>query len=349
MINLYEFTRADLKAWLVKEGQKPFNAEQIYHWLYAKGARDFWEMSNLSKSLRSLLSERFCLTPLLEVGHKTAQDGTIKLLLSLADQEQIETVLLRHSDHNTLCLSTQVGCAMACKFCLTAKMGLKRNLTPAEIVGQILAAKAHLPEGQGIRNLVFMGMGEPLHNYDNLILALKILLDPRGLDYSWRRVTISTSGLVEGIRRFWAEPEVRAMLAISLNGVTQEERQLLMPVSKRHDLESLIQALKEMPPEKKDRITFEYVLLRDHTDGMDQAKRLVALLNGIKAKVNLIEFNEHPDLPFRAPDPARTKAFQRYLLDKGLLATLRAARGQDVAAACGQLATDYAKQLKELK
>ena len=338
MENLYGKTEEQVKQWLVQEGFKPFGAAQIFNWLYVHQIRDFSEMLNLSKELRAKLAETFTLDlpQLGEVLH--SEDGTTKFACILEDGKKIETVLLSHDDHNTLCVSTQVGCAMACKFCLTATLGLIRNLEPHEIVGQILLAKTLLPEGQTLRNLVFMGMGEPLHNYDNLILSLKILLNRRGLDFSWRRVTLSTSGLIEGIKRFWAETEVSAMLAISLNGVTQEARAQLMPVAKKHQLEELIGACRELPLETRQRITFEYVLLAGVTDDLGSAKRLVALLNGIKAKVNLIPFNEHPDLPYQAPSPEQVRAFQQYLLDRGLLCTVRKSRGRDVSAACGQLA-----------
>lgn len=336
--SLYNLSEEEVKAWLTERGFKAFAAQQVYNWLYVHQVRSFEEMSNLAKATRAALDEAFSLD-LPEIAEvNQSADGTKKFLTRLSDGELIETVLLSHDDHHTLCLSTQVGCAMGCKFCLTASLGLKRNLEPFEIVAQVFLGHRLLPAGSRVRNLVFMGMGEPLHNYENLVAALKILLNRRGLDYSWRRITISTSGLVEQILRFWQEPDVNAALAISLNGVTQTARAELMPITKRHSLEKLMAALKQLPLEARERITFEYVLIEGLTDDLASAKGLVALLNGIKAKVNLIPFNEHPDLPYQAPEPKRVKEFQRNLLDKGLLATIRKSRGQDVSAACGQLA-----------
>ncbi|MDT8445960.1 MAG: 23S rRNA (adenine(2503)-C(2))-methyltransferase RlmN [bacterium] len=338
LASLYNLSEEELKAWLSERGFKPYVSDQLLRWLYPDRVGSFEEMSNLSKALRSALAESFSLElPQIKLKSQ-APDGTLKFLTQLHDGAEIETVLLRHEDHNTLCLSTQVGCAMGCKFCLTASMGLVRNLEPYEILAQVFLGVSLLPAGEGVRNLVFMGMGEPLHNFNHLVAALKNLLNPKGLGYSWRRITISTSGLLEEIQRFWDEPGINANLAISLNGVTQEARAELMPVGKRHRLEDLIALLKRLPLETRERITFEYVLLKEVTDDLASAKRLVALLNGIKAKVNLIPFNEVPSLPYQAPSAQQVKDFQRFLLDRGLMATIRKSRGQEVSAACGQLA-----------
>ncbi|MFH2130699.1 MAG: 23S rRNA (adenine(2503)-C(2))-methyltransferase RlmN, partial [bacterium] len=225
-------------------------------------------------------------------------------------------------------------------FCLTAKMGLKRNLTPGEIVEQVLNAQSLLPAGKTLRNIVYMGMGEPFHNYDNTIHSLKILLNPHGFDFSARRITVSTSGIVPGIERFAGESDLQVNLAISLNGVTQEARQKLMPVSRRYSLEELIETCKRFPVESRKRITFEYILMGGLTDSMASARKLVKLLHGIKAKVNLIPFNEHALLPYKSSEPETARQFQQYLLDHGILATMRVSRGQGISAACGQLATE---------
>ncbi|MCP4752876.1 MAG: 23S rRNA (adenine(2503)-C(2))-methyltransferase RlmN, partial [Proteobacteria bacterium] len=296
------------------------------------------EMSNISKKFRRKMADDFSLGSIPIVDKTSAPDGTVKLLQELHDGHRIESVLLRHDDHNTVCISTQVGCAMACRFCLTARMGLKRNLTPGEIVEQVLNAHSLLPEGENIRNIVYMGMGEPFHNYENTVKSLKIFLNPHGFDYSSRRITVSTSGIVPGIERFAEEEQVKANLAISLNGVTQEARRKLMPVSKRYSLEELIETCRNFPKESRKRITFEYILMKGITDSPESAKRLVSLLHGIKSKVNLIPYNEHPDLEYRSPSWDSIKRFQQYLLDHGLLATLRTSRGQGISAACGQLA-----------
>jgi len=338
--NLLGQTEDQLRQWLSVHKKPGFAAQQIIDWLYVKGCRSFEEMSNLSKALRSELAAQFTIDlPSLALS-QTSRDGTVKFLCEFGDGKQVESVLLTHEDHHTLCVSTQVGCAMGCKFCRTATMGLVRHLDASEIVGQVLLAQQILGPDKRLRNLVFMGMGEPFHNYDNLIRSLEILLNPKGLDYSWRRITVSTSGLTEAIVRFWEETSVKAMLAISLNGVTQEARQLLMPVTKKNHLEDLIETCRQLPLEKRQRITFEYILLADVTDDAKSAKQLVALLNGIKAKVNLIPFNPDPALPFKAPSAEKVREFQNILTGRGLLATVRKSRGQDVGAACGQLASE---------
>ena len=297
-------------------------------------------MDNLSKDFRKLVAESFSLERIVIEESVIAPDGTVKFLQQLADGHQIETVILRHDDHDTVCISTQVGCAMNCKFCLTATMGLIRNLTAGEIVDQVLNTTEFLSAGKLPRNIVFMGMGEPFHNYDNTIKALAILQNSYGLNYSSRRVTVSTSGLVPEIIRFGKEQEIKANLAISLNGVTQEARKLLMPISKRYSLEELIEACKAFPIENRKRITFEYIMLKDLTDSLTAAKKLVTLLHGTKSKVNLIPFNEHNRLEFKSPSKSKIKEFQQYLLDHGILATLRTSRGQGISAACGQLAVN---------
>jgi 23S rRNA (adenine2503-C2)-methyltransferase len=332
------FSLVELAEWVEKAGQKPFRAKQLFQWLYVHKAGSLEEMSNLSKGFRERLSREFTIDRIRIVDRKEAADGTIKILQQLEDGYEIESVLLKHDDHYTVCISTQVGCAMACKFCLTASMGLKRNLVPGEIVEQVLNLSTLLPEGKQIRNIVYMGMGEPFHNYENTLKSLNIFLDDHGFNFSSRRITVSTSGIVPGIRRF-AEEVDKVNLAISLNGVTQEARERLMPVSKRYSLEALIQACKEFPSETRKRITFEYILMRGVTDSMTSAKKLVSLLHGIKGKVNLIAYNENPDLEFKSPDAKTVKKFQQYLLDHGLIATLRSSKGQGISAACGQLAT----------
>ncbi len=333
-------SEVDLREWAINNGEKPFRAVQLFQWLYLHRVDGWDEMTNISKKFLKKASSHFSLQRIPIVHKQEAPDGTVKMLQELNDGHRIESVLLNHGDHFTVCISTQVGCAMACKFCLTAKMGLKRNLTPGEIVEQVLNAQSLLPIGKSLRNIVYMGMGEPFHNYDNTIHSLKIFLNPHGFSFSNRRITVSTSGIVPGIERFAKEPDVRVNLAISLNGVTQEAREKLMPVSRRHPLEDLIQSCRQFPKESRKRITFEYILMRGVTDSMESARKLVALMHGIKAKVNLIPYNEHPDLQYKSPEPETIKKFQQYLLDHGILATLRISRGQGISAACGQLATE---------
>lgn len=333
-------SEVDLREWAVTQGEKPFRAVQLFQWLYLHRVLDWDEMTNISKKFLKKASRQFSLQRIPIVHKKVAPDGTVKMLQELDDGHRIESVLLNHGDHFTVCISTQVGCAMGCKFCLTARMGLKRNLTPGEIVEQVLNAQTLMPAGKILRNIVYMGMGEPFHNFDNTIHSLRIFLNPHGFDFSARRITVSTSGIVPGIEKFAKESDVRVNLAISLNGVTQEARKKLMPVSRRYSLEDLIESCRQFPKESRKRITFEYILIAGLTDSIESARKLVKLLHGIKGKVNLIPYNENAELPYRAPEPESVKKFQQYLMDHGILVTTRVSRGQEISAACGQLATE---------
>ena len=345
MKSIFDLTKDDLKTWLKEQGEKPFRTSQVFEWLYTHKVKRFEDMSNLSKATRELFEKNFTINLPDVVRSEKAPDGTIKFLSQLSDGEEIESVILAHNDHFTLCLSTQVGCAMGCKFCLTSKMGLKRNLTSGEIVAQLMTANEFVGEGKRVRNIVYMGMGEPFHNYENVIKSLQIFTDQEGLRISNRRITVSTSGLIEEIEMFGQEERTKANLAISLNGVREESRAAIMPVTRKHSLERLIEACRNYPLESQQRITFEYVLLRGLTDDMKDAKALVKLLHGTKSKVNLIPFNEHDELStFKSPEPAQVLEFQRYLLKHGLMATLRTPRGNGISAACGQLATKNKKK-----
>lgn len=343
MIKFSDLSEIQIKEWLESKREKPFRAKQLMQWVYQKGVHDLQEMTNLSNKFREQAQKEmdFSLIPI--VKQETAADGTIKFLQELHDGHHIESVLMDHDDYYTICISTQVGCAMGCKFCLTATMGLKRNLTQGEIIDQVLNGNSLLPEGKTIRNIVYMGMGEPFHNYENTMSSLKMFLNPEGLDFSNRRITISTSGLVPEIRRFGKE-EVKCNLAISLNGVTQEARKLLMPVSRRYSLEDLIDACRSFPHDSRKRITFEYIMLKDITDSIPSAKALVKLVHGTKSKVNLIPFNTNPHMEFKGSNMDQIKKFQQYLLDHGVIATLRISKGQDISAACGQLAVNKDKE-----
>ncbi len=337
-----DYTLQELAEWTESVGEKSFRTIQLFQWLYLHRVDSWEKMTNLSKKFKSALAHSFSIDRIKIIDKKTAPDGTIKILQELQDGYSIESVLLIHDDHYTVCISTQVGCAMACKFCLTAGMGLKRNLSAGEIIEQVLNLDSLLPEDRTIRNIVYMGMGEPFHNYDNTIKSLNIFLDDKGLNFSSRRITVSTSGIIPGIKKFGLEKE-KANLAISLNGVTQEARQKLMPVSKRYSLEELIQACKEFPRDTRKRITFEYILMKGVTDSLQSARKLVSLLHGTKSKVNLIAYNENPALEFKSPDSQTVQKFQQYLLDHGLIVTLRSSKGQGISAACGQLATQHKK------
>lgn len=335
-----DLTRDDFIQWVAENGEKSFRANQIFQWVYLHKIKNWEEMKNVSKKIRNKLAGQFSLETIPIIGKTVAPDGTIKFLQELKDGYKIESVLLKQEDRYTVCISTQVGCAMGCKFCLTATMGFKRNLTPGEIVDQVLNAHSFLPKEKQLRNIVYMGMGEPFNNYDNTIQSLKIFLDTHGFGFSSRRVTVSTSGVIPGIIKFGQEQDIKVNLAISLNGVTQDNRKQLMPISKKHSLEDLMKACARFPLGSRQRITFEYILMKDVTDSIDSAKKLVKILHGVKSKVNLIPYNENPDLEFKSPSKEKIKKFHQYLLDHGILATMRVSRGQGISAACGQLAVN---------
>jgi len=338
--NLRDYTLEELEALFLERGLPAFRGRQVFRWLTTPGLSSFDQMTDLPKALRAELAEEFSIALPEVAKEEISQDGTRKLALRLSDGEIIECVLIPEADHYTLCVSSQVGCAMGCAFCLTARMGFRRNLTPGEITGQVVRAKEvlqreGLDQGKPLRNIVFMGMGEPLANYEAVLKALKNLLHPKGFDFSSRRVTVSTVGLVPQIKRLGQNILVK--LAISLHAADDETRSRLVPINKKYPLKELISACREYPLKKGWRITFEYVLLKGVNDSPRAARRLAKLLRGIPAKINLIPFNEHPDLPFKRPDEATILAFQKILMDAGYVATIRKSRGQDISAACGQL------------
>lgn len=320
-------------------GEPRFRGRQLFQWLHARQARDYAKMTNLSKRLREKLPDVAILSAI--EPHQTfdAPDGTTKMTFKLYDDAVIEAVVIPAKNRATLCVSSQVGCAIGCRFCLTAKMGLVRHLQPAEIVEQVGWAKTLWEEktGQRISNIVFMGMGEPLHNYDTVTQALRILLDPQGMNFSRRKITVSTSGLVPSIERLGAEADIRVNLAISLNATTDEVRDEIMPINKKWNIDALLGALKRYPLEPRQRITFEYVLLGGLNDTPDDARRLIKLLRGIPHKINLIPWNPHPGAAYKRPSREDTDRFQRFLLDHNISTTVRETRGLEAMAACGQL------------
>lgn len=323
-------------------GQPRFRASQIAQWVFQKRAESFAEMTNVPATFRDYLKQQFILAPLPLRVAQQAEDGTRKLLLGLADGEAIESVIIPGRDRTTLCVSSQVGCAMNCAFCATARMGLRRNLAAAEIVGQVLAAarqvaaQGHLTDH--LTNYVFMGMGEPLANYDRLLRALAIMTAPWGLGISPRRITVSSVGLVPGIERLMADTHVQ--LAVSLTATTDELRDRLAPVNRRYPLKTLLEACRRLDLGRR-RITFEYVMLAGVNDSDADARRLLKLLGPLRAKVNLICFNPFAGSPF-APSPRdRIETFQAILLGGNLTATIRESRGRDIAAACGQLRVEH--------
>lgn len=321
---------------LVSLGEKPFRARQVLRWLYLGGARDFAEMTDLSKGLRARLAQAARLTDLRPAEVHSSADGTRKLLYELEDGARIEGVLIPEADHHTLCVSSQVGCRMGCQFCRTGSLGFTRHLRPAEIVGQVLAARRLVDQARPLTNLVFMGMGEPLDNLDHLLVALGHILGEHGLQMSQRRVTVSTVGLADRLATLGGGTP--AALAVSLNAPNDALRSRLMPVNRRFSLATLKAALLAYPLKPTRRITLEYVLLGGVNDRPEQALELALWCRGLRCKVNLIPFNPHEGAGFQAPDEATVLAFQRVLIDNNLTALFRRSRGAEIGAACGQLA-----------
>jgi 23S rRNA (adenine2503-C2)-methyltransferase len=336
LVNLAEYDLASLERWIGALGEPSFHAGQLYKWIYRRGITDFHQMTDLSKELRRRLSEHARIaTPEVQKRQASA-DGTVKMLLGLSDGRKIEAVFIPDTPAMTLCLSTQVGCAMGCAFCLTAQMGLVRNLTAGEIAGQVRVLAREVGLLDRSFNIVLMGMGEPLHNYDATMKALRMLGAAEGLAVSPRRVTLSTVGLVPAIDRLAAEP-IMPNLAISLHGTTDADRDRLVPLNRKYRLEDVIAACRRFPLKRRSRITFEYVLLADVNDTRDDARRLVRLLAGLRVKVNLIPLNEAAAIPFRRPTDDRINVFAQLLADHHLTVSVRKSRGRDIRAACGQL------------
>jgi 23S rRNA (adenine2503-C2)-methyltransferase len=334
--NLRDLSAQDVQDLIVELGEKPFRARQVLHWLYKQGAGSISEMTNLSKVLRNSLSQVASLQPMEPAQIQTSADGTRKLLFELHDGVRIESVLIPEQEHSTLCVSSQAGCRQGCRFCRTATLGFQRNLTPAEITGQVLTARTMCDDARPLTNLVFMGMGEPLDNLDNLCVALEHILGDYGLQMSQRRVTVSTVGLADRLAELGRRTP--AALAVSLNAPNDELRSRLMPANKRFSLAKLKQALVAYPLKPTRRITLEYVLLAGVNDQPEHARELAKWVHGLKCKVNLIAFNPHDEAEFGRPDDATIEKFQQILLDKHITALLRASRGRDISAACGQLA-----------
>ena len=334
-IDIKSMSLAEIEAELFGLGSERFRALQVYKWLWQRGVASFEAMSNVSKAARVMLEQHFYISFLTVVAIQKSRDGTHKFLWQTEDGQRIESVLIPDDERTTLCVSSQVGCAMACSFCLTGDLGLRRHLRPSEIANQPLQVRHALDAQHRITNVVLMGMGEPLHNLDNLIPALEIYLDGQGLNFSHRKVTVSTVGLVPQMRALADALPVN--LAVSLNATTEEQRRSVMPITRKYSMQELLDACRELPLPTTKRITFEYVMMAEFNDSMDDAKRLVKLMRGIKSKINLIPYNENPDRDLRRPTDARVRAFQQHLVKHGLQASVRVTRGRDISAACGQL------------
>jgi 23S rRNA (adenine2503-C2)-methyltransferase len=335
-LDLAEMERRDLEAALEVRGHERFHARQIFGWIYRRGVTDAAAMTDLSRALRATLETEFTLSTPAVASRERSRDGTEKFLLRLADARLIESVFIPDTPAMTFCVSTQVGCAMACAFCLTGRMGLVRNLTAGEIVGQVRVMAGALELRDRPFNIVLMGMGEPLHNYDETMKALRILADEHGLAVSPRRITLSTVGLLPALDRLAREP-VMPNLAISLHAPDDTIRGELVPLNRKYGVADIIAACRRFPVRKRSRITFEYVLLAGVNDSPDDARKLAKLLAGMKSKVNLIPLNAAAGIPFDRPSDASVNRFAKILADRGLTVSVRKSRGRDIRAACGQL------------
>ena len=352
--NLVGLTRAGLLGELLAAGapesDAPMRVKQIWQWIYQKGVREFSCMSNIAKGYRTLLEDFFVIRVPTISSKQVSSDGTRKYLLRVGGGHEIETVYIPEPGRGTLCVSSQVGCTLACTFCRTGTQRLVRNLTSSEIVGQLLVVRDDLgewplpgrhpkDETRLLSNIVFMGMGEPLYNFENVRDAAAVAMDGEGISLSRRRVTLSTAGVVPSIAR--AGREIGCRLAVSLHATEDSLRDRLVPINRKWNIKALLEAVREYPGlSNSDRIMFEYVLLKDINDSDSDARRLVELIDGIPAKVNLIPFNEWNGAPFQRPDPERIRAFASIIYQSGYAAPIRTPRGEDIMAACGQLRSD---------
>jgi 23S rRNA (adenine2503-C2)-methyltransferase len=341
--DLAALERRELETLVVRLAAEPFHARQIYRWIHRRGVTEVGRMTDLSRGLRARLEAEARVSTPRVVGRDASSDGTTKFLLELEDGRRIESVFIPDTPAQTFCVSTQVGCAMRCGFCLTGRMGMVRNLTAGEIVGQVRVLAAELGLLETRFNIVLMGMGEPLHNYDQTMKALRMLADEHGFALSPRRVTLSTVGVLPALERLASEPFM-PNLAVSLHATTEDLRDALVPVNRKYGLADLIEACRRFPVKRRERITFEYVLLDGVNDSPEDARRLVRLLAGVRAKVNLLPLNEAPGIPFRRPPDERVDRFAKTLADRGVTVSVRKSRGRDIRAACGQLIVEGAQR-----
>ncbi len=337
-INIKSLNPEELRSRLTEAGLKTYRTDQILKWIYSHHASSFEDMTNIAKAERSLLASFFSISSPKIIRTEVSGDGTRKFLFELEDMHTIESVLIPDEDRQTLCISSQVGCQQACRFCLTGSGGFERNLASYEISDQVAAVQRILKDegARGITNIVLMGMGEPLANFEEVVKALTVITSENGLGFSPRRVTVSTDGLVPEIGKL-GKSGVKVNLAVSLNATTDEVRDRIMPVNRRYPIKVLLAACKRFPLEPRRRITFEYVMLKGVNDSVEDARRLAMMLRGIKCKVNLIPFNPFPGSEFKRPDDEMVRRFQKILLDHHYTAPVRESRGRDISAACGQL------------
>ncbi|MDP3025125.1 MAG: 23S rRNA (adenine(2503)-C(2))-methyltransferase RlmN [candidate division Zixibacteria bacterium] len=336
-INLKALWIEELESFLDKLGEKKYKAKQLAKWIYNKGVTDFEQMTDLSKELRRKLSEVAYIGKLKLTRKQVSKiDQTEKFLFELSDGKRIETVLMREKNRVTVCISTQVGCALNCIFCATGKSGFERNLSAGEIVDQIIAVKGYLKEDEKVTNVVIMGMGEPLLNYENTVKAIRIIQSELGLSISAKRITLSTSGIAPEIYKL-ADERLKIKLALSLNAPDDELRRKLMPIAKKYPLSEVLEALKYYAKKNDIRITFEYVLIKDVNDSEEQALKLAKLIRGIPCKINLIPYNPIKECPYKKPDEETLIKFRDILYPRAPAVTLRRSKGEDIQAACGQL------------
>jgi 23S rRNA (adenine2503-C2)-methyltransferase len=333
--DIKEMSLVEVEEFLAEKGWERYRARQVSSWVYEKRISQFEVMANLPLKLRNDLMSNAFVSSLTPFRVLISKDRTRKFLFQLQDEGFIETVLIPEKDHFTICLSTQLGCSLRCRFCNTGRLGLIRNLSCAEILNQLDAVLNDLEDPAGIKNIVVMGMGEPLANYEETLKALEIILHPFGYNFSHRRVTLSTAGLIPELRRLGSDNAVH--LAISLNAADDKTRDFLMPINRRYPLEALLQACKEYPLPPRKRITFEYVLIAGVNDSVRDARNLADLLSHLRCKINLIPLNEHPGTEFKRPSSGQVEEFQAVLISRGFTVTIRESGGQDVMAACGQL------------
>ena len=353
--NLIGMGRKEMELALTEIGEPRYRASQLFQWVYNRGVTDFNEMTNMTKSLRSKLGNRFKISRPIISRNLESIDGTHKWLIKLSDGNEIETVHIPEDDRGTLCVSSQIGCTLNCKFCHTGTQRLVRNLSPMEIVEQIMVARDHLSEWptadkpsiyeRKLSNIVMMGMGEPLYNYDNVADALKIIMDGEGIAISRRRITLSTAGVVPLIRK--CGEELGVGLAVSLHAVRDELRNEIVPINRKYPLAELLSACREYPGVRNSRrITFEYVMLKNINDSLADARELVRLISGIPAKVNLIPFNPWPGSPYERSNNQTIESFAEIVRNAGYPSPVRTPRGEDIMAACGQLKSDSEREKK---
>ena len=335
-VNILSFDRDRLLQWFTDRRMAPYRADQVLRWIYRHQADDFEQMTNLNKALRNTLADAFSINRLETVRVQASRDGSKKYLFRLLDGLLIESVLMPERGHYTLCISSQVGCAQGCRFCLTGKGGFSRNLDRGEIVSQVRDIIQNVKGSLRLTNIVLMGMGEPLANYNHVVSAVRSLTDSHcGLGFANRRITLSTAGLVPQLKRLGKDTKINP--AISLNAADDQTRSKLMPINRRYPLKKLLEACRGYPLQSGRRITFEYVLLKGVNDSQEDAGRLAHLLRTQKAKINLIPFNDHKDSEFLRPDESAILKFQEILLEKKFTVIIRESKGQDISAACGQL------------